>query len=186
MINLPIASFNMADLCYRKVAKDCHITTEHNYYSVPSKYVGKEVTVSIDSDLVKIYSDDHLIATHARSKGRGVFTTNTNHYAEYKKHCPGFKEYDEKCQEQMQKLGTHCVKMLEAIKTERKRDWHRPVKGIIALKKLYSDDVIDKACCRALHYGVYSYKKIKDIIESNSYNLPLHQNNYEGFNAKSA
>ena len=46
LLKLPSAEFELESLHYRKVAKDCHVTVENNYYSVPSKYVAKEVIVS--------------------------------------------------------------------------------------------------------------------------------------------
>ena len=52
------------------------------------------------------------------------------------------------------------------------------------LKKYYSDDSIDKACLRALHYGISSYSKIKRILESNCHDLPLNGLNAGGANAK--
>ena len=72
----------------------------------------------------------------------------------------------------MQKIGNNSSKLLENIKQEHK-DWHRAARGIIKLRKLYSDEVIDLACLRALHYGLTTYSKVKKILESNSYNLPL-------------
>jgi len=173
LITLPSLSFDMSSWHQRKVAKDCHITLDNNYYSVPSKYVGKEVTVSLSFQLVKIFANEELVATHTRAKGQGIFTTNNSHYDKYKKCCPGFVEYDQKCQEQMQQMGIHCSAMLEYIKQEHKRDWHRAAKGIVKLRKIYSDEIIDKACLRALYYGISSYSKIKKILENHCYNLPL-------------
>jgi hypothetical protein len=41
------------------------------------------------------------------------------------------------------------------------------------LKNYYSNDSINKACGRAIHYGINSYGKIKSILENNCYELPL-------------
>ena len=84
----------------------------------------------------------------------------------------------------MVKMGSNCELMLSFIKQEHKRDWYRAVKGIVNLKKYYSDDSIDKACLRALHYGISSYSKIKRILESNCHDLPLNGLNTGGANAK--
>lgn len=186
LVKLPVLEFDMSSWHIRKVSKDCHITLDNNYYSVPAKYVAKEVTVSLGSKLVKIYADEEQIATHARAKGQGVFTTNVSHYDKYKRLCPGFAEHDEHYQEKMTKMGTNCAAMLVYIKQEHKRDWHRAVKGIISLRKIYSDEVIDKACLRGIHYGISSYNKIKKILESNCYNLPLDGYSSGGDNANAA
>lgn len=172
LIKLPTTNFDMSSWHYRKVSRDCHVTLDKNYYSVPNKYASQKVMASLSSHLVKIFINDAPIATHTRAKGHGIFTTDTNHYGKYDKKCPGFKEYDTECQEGMQKIGNNSSKLLENIKQEHK-DWHRAARGIIKLRKLYSDEVIDLACLRALHYGLTTYSKVKKILESNSYNLPL-------------
>ena len=72
----------------------------------------------------------------------------------------------------MAEIGHSCEMMLHIIK-QRQKDWYRSVKGIVALKNYYSNDSIDKACGRAIHYGINSYGKIKSILENNCYELPL-------------
>ena len=128
--------------------------------------------------------DDALITTHARAKNVGIFTTNISHYDKYKRLYPGSDEHDEKYKISMVKMGSNCELMLAFIKQEHKSDWYRAVKGIVNLKKYYSDDSIDKACLRALHYGISSYSKIKRILESNCHDLPLNGLNAGGANAK--
>jgi len=175
LIELPLIKFDMSSWHIRKVSKDCHITLENNYYSVPSKYVSEKVIISLEVHLVKIYKEDELIATHPRSKGKGAFTTNDNHYDKYKKLCPGNPDHDKSCEEKMMKIGSNCASMLLYIRQEHKLDWYRAVKGIIKLRKIYDDKDIDKACLRGLHYGISSYSKIKKILENNCQNLPLDQ-----------
>lgn len=172
LIKLPATNFDMSSWHFRRVSKDCHITLDNNYYSVPSKYIKEAVTASLSANLVKIFFDDKAIATHGRARGHGIFTTDNSHYDKYKKLCPGFAEYDKDCQEKIQAIGNNCSNMLQKIKQEQK-DWHRAAKGIIKLRKFYTDEVIDQACLRGLHYGISSYSKIKKILENNCHNLPL-------------
>lgn len=172
---LPVTSFDLSTWHNRKVARDCHITIENNYYSLPAKYVGCEVMVQLTPKLVQIFSKQNdLIARHSRVlDDRGIFTTNPSHYGEYQRLCPGFIEYDQKYSEQMMKIGADCRLFLQFLQQEKGRDWHRVARGIVLLRKIYSDDLIDKACNRALHYGITSYSKIKAMLETNAINLPL-------------
>ena len=140
---LPQEQFSMIDYQLRKVAKDCHISLDNNYYSVPAKYVGDKVEISVSNNLVKIYSNNELIVTHMRSTSKGVFITNVNHYAKNKRYCPGFKEYDEKYQGDLKQMGKHCELMLSYLQKEHKRNWYRPAQGILNLRKIYSDKMID-------------------------------------------
>jgi len=45
--------------------------------------------------------------------------------------------------------------------------------GIVALKKKYASEVVDRACLRACYYGNISYRAVKKICESGIENLPL-------------
>ena len=65
---LPEVSFDLSSWHKRKVAKDCHISLDKNYYSVPSKYAGTEVGVSLGSEIVRIYAQGQMVAMHNRSE----------------------------------------------------------------------------------------------------------------------
>lgn len=185
LMPLPLETFDLSSWHNRKVAKDCHITIDNNYYSVPAKYIYNEVLVQLSPKLVQIFSiQNDLIARHVRTDGKGIFTTNASHYAKYKRLCPGFIEYSEHYQQQMQQIGNNCSLLLELLQQTRVNDWQRCARGIIALRKVYNDDLIDKACHRALHYGISSYSKIKNILNSNAVNLPLPE--FGGQNAELA
>jgi transposase len=188
LITLPKTSFDMSSWHIRKVAKDCHITLENNYYSVPSKYVGKEVGISLSPELLHIHFEEERISTHARSKGAGIFTTIASHYAKGKRQCPGFKEYDEKLESRMEKIGPYGMEMLQCLKIEYKNHWHKAVRGILSLKKTYSDEDINKALERGICYGVKTYVKIKGILTNNCHKLPLPEDpsNMEYTDKKSA
>lgn len=178
LIELPNAAFNMSSWHIRKVAKDCHITLENNYYSVPSKYVGLEVGVSLSAGLLRIYYDNEIIATHARSKGTGIFTTVESHYAKGKRMCPGFKEYDNKLESKLEAIGAYGKEMMLYIKKQDKRHWHRTARGILSLAKTYGNEDVNKALQRSLCYGISSYSKIKNILVGNCYRLPLPDNDH--------
>jgi transposase len=183
LIALPLEAFSLEAWHLRKVAKDCHVTIDNNYYSVPSKHVWCDVMISLGSEVVKIYIDEELVATHARAKGKGIFTTNISHYAKNKRSCPGFTEHDEKYASELKRMGDNCAQMLAYLQQEHKKDWHRTAKGVIKLRQFYNDELIDKACLRAMHYGTVGYSKIKKILESNSYILPLGENDKEALYA---
>lgn len=174
LTKLPEAGFDLSSWHKRKVAKDCHISLDRNYYSVPSKYAGTEVGVSLGCETVRIYAQGQMVAMHNRSNGKGSFITNRSHWPEYKLYYPESPEYQNKCVIEMQEIGEYGDKMLSFIRDRGKsKDWPRTVKGILHLKKLYGNEIVNKACMRALHYGIGNYSKIKEIIKNNCYDLPL-------------
>lgn len=172
---LPLENFDLSTWHTRKVARDCHVTIENNYYSVPAKYITCDVLVQLTPKMVQIFStNNELLARHNRVlNDKGIFTTNPSHYGKYKRLCPGFIEYEEYCLKQMHDIGSNCKLFLEFLQQERGKDWYRTAKGIISLRKNYSDELIDMACKRGLYYGIVSYSKIKSILQNNAVNLPL-------------
>ena len=174
MLVLPTSNYNKLQWLRRKVAKDCHVTIDNNYYSVPFKYVGEEVDISLSSTLVQIYSINNLVATHTRSKAKGDFITSTSHYNQYKQYCPGLAEYDKKCENDLRSLGCYCAEMLKELQ-EHQKDWQRAVRGILSLRKIYNAEDINLACQRAVYFGIYTYSIVKKILASNSYHLPLNE-----------
>jgi transposase len=170
---LPILNFDLSSFHKRKVGKDCHINLENNYYSVPYAYALQEVEVALSAHLVKISAKDKIIAIHTRSPGKGIFVTNRSHYPQYKLYYPESEEYKAHATSLMNAIGTNSANLLELLRKDRSKDWSRTVKGILHLRKDYSDEILDKACKRAIYYGALSYSKIKEIIKNNCYDLPL-------------
>lgn len=171
--SLPISSFDLSSWHKRKVARDCHITIENNYYSIPYAYLLQEVEVELGAHLVKISSQDKVVATHIRAQGKGIFVTNRSHYPEYKLYYPQSEEYKIHATTHMNAIGENSAHLLELLQKTHSKDWSRTVKGILSLRKSYSDEILDKACKRAMYYGALSYSKIKEIIKNNCYDLPL-------------
>lgn len=177
---LPIKAFYMAFRGERKVHKDCHIILDHNFYSVPFKYVGKTVEVEQDPKEVKIFYEGSQIALHPHVAGKGIFSTQTAHYPKYKYYTPESPEYLSLYKDKMTSLGKETEILFSLIVKEHPRDWYRVVKGILSLRKKYSDEVINLTCKRAMAFGITHYQKIKKICESGCYHLPISERNQGG------
>jgi transposase len=169
---LPIADFIFPEIVRRQVHKDCHIIVHNSYYSVPHEYVGKEVDVIQDDKLIKIRHENQQITVHAISDIPGTFVTNTSHYPRYKNFSHDSKEYLSLYESKMKSIGTHGGEMFSLILEKEPYRWYQITKGILSLSKQYSDRVVELACQRALAFNITSYRKIKNICESGSYNLP--------------
>jgi len=116
LTKLPEVVFDLSSWYKRTVAKDCHISLDRNYYSVPSKYAGTEVGVSLGSEIVRIYAQGQMVAMHNRSNGKGSFITNRSHWPEYKLYYPESPEYQNKCVIEMKEIGEYGGKMLSFIR----------------------------------------------------------------------
>lgn len=173
LLPLPQEEFAMTKVGIHKVYHDCHIYADYNYYSFPFYYVGKKVEISLAEKLLKISHKGGGIATHPHLSGRGNFSTCNCHYPAYELYCE--TEYQEKYQAKMAQIGIYSEQLFFLILKEHPRDWHRPVAGIITLKKHYSPKVIETSCKRGLHYGITQYLVIKNICHNGSYLLSLEE-----------
>jgi len=173
LISLPVTDFIIPEIIRRKVYHDCHITIDSNYYSVPYEYVGKTVDIQRDSKLLRIYYENKQIALHNRSMLKGEFITNAVHYPKYKHFTPQSSAYRTLYNKKMQAIGQYAEKIFNLLLISEPYHWYKTTKGILSLQKLYSDKVIDLACCRALNFDTTSYTKIKNICKTGSYQLPL-------------
>lgn len=64
----------------RKVEKDCLISYKGNKYSVPPKYIYRNVIVAGFDNLLQVYCDGEKIATHPIAKGKSRAVINRYHY----------------------------------------------------------------------------------------------------------
>ena len=83
--------FLLTDLQSRKVAKDCVISFESNYYSVPFRYCGHRIGVKdLKNGTIAIYDElGNLIANHIKG-------TQKHQYLKNKKHFEGLISWSQK------------------------------------------------------------------------------------------
>ena len=154
----------------RKVNSNCHISYEANFYSVPYKYINREVTLQIFDKVIKIYSDYELIATHLKVEGKGKFATNNAHYPDYKVQTK--TEFQYKYRQKMQEIGPFSLEFFDKIFNEQPNYWGKPIYGILKLKDKYGAKATERAIKRALLFNSLKYQTVKNILEKGLYDLP--------------
>ncbi len=83
MINLPDKRYQIYTIEKRKVNNYAHINYKNNYYSVPYIFMGEELIIKSNDNILKIYKDGEQVAIHQIStkkgeffyKGRNILTT---------------------------------------------------------------------------------------------------------------
>jgi transposase len=171
---LPAQDFLFSKSGTATVRTDCHIVYGGNYYSVPYTYIGMDVDVIEVNHLLKIYHAGKEIALHSLCGNvKGEHVTDKSHYPSTKTITQ--EELLSSYREKMAGVGTGALAFLEAFKDTDMYQCHhyRSISGILALRKKYGEDAVDKACQRACHYGNITYRAVKKICESGLYNLPL-------------
>lgn len=71
--------FDLSKVHYRKVFIDSHFNFNAKKYSVPYKYVKKEVVIKRQDQFIKVYYRDGLIATHVIDDSEALYITNPDH-----------------------------------------------------------------------------------------------------------
>jgi transposase len=167
---LPIERYRNPEVGKRLVYTDCHVYIKYNYYSVPYEYVGKEVEIEIENNLVKIFYEYKEIAVHSLIIEKGKFSTKKSHYPKYKNHLG--TEYQESYAVKMGKIGGNALAFFNATVEKNPVAWNRIISGILSLTKKYKSEIVEAACKRALYYQALQYSMVKNICENGSYNLP--------------
>ena len=73
----------------------------------------------------------------------------------------------------MKQIGSFAGKLFVVILDKKPNSWYRTTRGILSLKTLYDDHIIDLACKRALAFDITEYSTVKNICKTGSYNLPI-------------
>jgi hypothetical protein len=132
-----------------RVARDCHVKSGKALYSVPWRLVGQHATVRTAGDVVQIFHDDTVVATHVlHLSGR---STNFEHYPPHKiAHTLRSVTW---CRTQAEQVGPGAVAIVAELSVVNAIHRLRAIQGIIRLRDTYGDDRLDTECARALQVG---------------------------------
>jgi transposase len=165
---LPTTTYALFDRCERHVQKNCHVFFQNNYYSVPSKLVGKHVTLRFNQSLLKVTYYGEEVACHLLSSGVGKYVTSRSHLPEFK--CYSETEFRQKHEAKMADIGEHALAYFREVLLKDKY-WFRSVRIILGLAKDYGNEATDLSLARALNYHVTDVHIIKRIVEQKLYQL---------------
>jgi len=138
---------------------------DRHYYSVPWQLKGKRVRVIYDDRIVAIYYDNIRIAQHKRDRAPNKYTTLHTHMP------PNHRHYAEWSPERFirwaKSIGDNVEEIIKLVIKSRKHPEQafKTCMGILNLVKKHAPDRLDMACERALDFGFYSYKRIKNILD---------------------
>ena len=89
MRELPAEAFETGISLRPRVDRHARVTVRQCQYSVPARYVGRQVRVLLRATGVLIFDGSRLVAEHERSTVRGSVTLVLDHYLEVLAHKPG-------------------------------------------------------------------------------------------------
>ncbi len=167
---LPALPFLQKKVVRLTVQRNYHVqlTEDHQYYSVPYRYVGKKVKVLYDATTVEIYLDQDRIALHVRNHRNKSYTTLTEHMPPHHQRMHQIRGWTrDDLLEQASRIGcsTHQAASLMMENSIYMEQNYKACFGMLMLQKKYGSDRLEAACQRAIQGSRVNYTMIKNILE---------------------
>jgi transposase len=165
LIAIPSHPFSNLKIAESKINHYATAIVDKNRYSVPTRYAGFKVRVTLGVDRVDIFHDSKRIATHRRLFGNNKWQLNPDHYLELLQQRPAAFETARPIKEWRRKwpqvLDQLLLRFIETHgETEGTRDF-------ISVLMLYRDNVTEDvtgAVELALGSGITSSAGVKHIL----------------------
>jgi transposase len=164
----PIKSTQLATIRYHYHVE---LTEDRHYYSVPyylrveSGKKKTQVKIVYDERVVAIYYDNVRIAQHLRDRTRNGYTTLEEHMPP--RHRWYAKWTPERFMSWARSLGDAVEEAVRHVLDSRPypQQAYNTCMGILNLEKEYGAHRLNKACRRALSFGMCSYRRIHNILK---------------------
>lgn len=187
LLELPVEKYRKVEEYKLKVQTNnhVHLSRRSQYYSVPHRLIGQQVTVLLSGKLLRVYHQGQCVATHALGYGR--YQTQSDHMGS------AHKAFLDSMNPELLKsraMGIHPdVHTIIDHVLQRGRhpeQNYKTCQGILALQKRYGAAKLIEGCRIALQADIISLGYIKGICE-NPYSgsaplivgrgaLPVHEN----------
>ncbi len=146
-----------------KVHPDHHVVFDRSYYSVPTRFIGKEVWVRGGSKLVQIFLNEQLIKTHTRAVIPGTWRTDSSDYPPEKlAYLMATPTY---CRKKAAEVGPQTEALIQEILGDHVMRNLRKAQAVLRLAQKFGPASMEAAAQRALFFGNLNYRSIKTILE---------------------
>jgi transposase len=154
--------------CY-KVQKNYHIILGEDWhqYSVPFSYIGKQVDVTYDTDIVEVFCQHKRIALHTRSYKKHGYTTIAEHMPQGHRLYQEQKGWDaDYFLSQAAKIGASTSLYVRTMLNSKRftEQTYNACLGLLRLARSYGNERMEAACTRALRGRTYNYRTIHNIL----------------------
>lgn len=165
LLPLPETRYEIAEWKNARVNIDYHVELDKHYYSVPYRFIRRDVRIRHTNSVVEIFYKGKRIASHRKNNFPGGHTTTSEHMPS------GHRRYMEwnpsRILNWAAKMGSSTQSVVHQIMQSRKHpeQGYRSCLGILRLSKHYGSRRLESACGRAVEYGEFRYKYIRNILE---------------------
>jgi transposase len=163
---LPDRPYEPAEWKRAKVGIDYHVEYRRHYYSVPYQMIHKDVDIQATERTVEVFMRGQRIASHLREDTPGYHSTHSEHMPEAHR---AFLEWNpERFIRWAEGSGSATAGMVREILSCRvhPEQGYRATLGLMRLETRYGRERLESACRRALHFGLRSYRGVKNILEA--------------------
>lgn len=189
--SLPESSYSIRHYTKAKVQKHYHVLVgeDWHYYSVPYRYIGKEVRIVYCTDTVEIYSDSQRIAVHTRSFTSHGYTTIREHMPERHQAINRQRGWSpEYYLKKAEENGANTYEFFKKVMDSKLiiDQSYTACLGLLRLMAAYGGLRMEAACKRGLRGHKFTYGAIKKILDNNmdqleeeliiEFRLPAHTN----------
>ena len=182
---LPVNAFEMKFYRTATVQKNSHVLLgqDKHYYSVPMRYIGKQVSVIYTANEVNIYFEGQRIAYHKRNRQMHKYTTIADHLPSTHRYMlglspEGFIQWGHSIAEE---VAEFMEKLIQS--KNHPEQAYKSCQGLQSLARKLGKEKLLIACRTGLELKVYNYMFIKNTMENRQENcltpiptLPFHEN----------
>ena len=165
----PLPEYEYQTAHFRELTVPCnyHIQADdRKYYSVPSSYIHKKVTMRTTASMVEVFHNGERIACHVKGKGGEPYITDRAHMPEAHRHLYDYNN-DDRFMEWGDAIGVNTALVVRRILTKSGHSLpgYKFCMGLASLEKSHSKDEIEAACAMVLSFSSPpSLKSIKLAI----------------------
>lgn len=145
------------------VHPDHHIVFDRSYYSLPTRFIGREVWARGGRHLVRIFLDEQLIKTHGRAVRPGTWRTDLSDYPPEK--LAYLMPAPTHCRSKAAQMGPQTEALIREILGDHAMRNLRKAQAVLRLAEKYGPAVMEAAAQRALAFGNFQYRSLKTILE---------------------
>jgi len=150
---------------YRVVDVAGYVRVDTNRYSVPERFVGKEVEVHKLWDRVRVFFKNQKVADHLRllDKKESRITAK-GHHPPFNRHIA----HQGPCKEEKTLLGQDPSLDQYVLELKKRSSGRgiRQMRRVLTLRRTYPREAFIKAIQEALHYGLYDLSRLEHLILS--------------------
>jgi len=168
---LPAQSWTFTTFARRRVGPNYHITFEYNHYSLPSRWIGREVMVKATCALISIhlFETDELLVRHARLSGRSRYQTTPGHMPSQHREMAARQSpnYEQWLLDSLAKVGPYTVQWAESCLRSKdfREQGFRTLRGVVRLSETHTPAALENACKQALGQERFTCGRIKDLLD---------------------